>query len=208
MRIELWIFFITAFLIYNTYYDGKYTKLLKDNMKYIKIGIIGFGGLILYLFLKRHPGESHSLFKHAAAIIKYMPIDKNSKSLVSPFLDITNNSSFFSPQKVSNTNDVNGNISPAMQSNQGNNYNHYGGGSRGSSNNNFRKPIKRSVSETKKKYVASSQSWTCNHCKQQLDATYEIDHVIELQNGGTNDITNLVALCRNCHGKKTMMNRL
>jgi len=50
MRIELWIFFITAFLIYNTYYDGKYTKLLKDNMKYIKIGIIGFGGLILYLF--------------------------------------------------------------------------------------------------------------------------------------------------------------
>lgn len=208
MRIELWIFFITAFLIYNTYYDGKYTKLLKDNMKYIKIGIIGFGGLILYLFLKRHPGESHSLFKHAAEIIKYMPIDKNSKSLVSPFLDITNNSSFFSPQKVSNTNDVNGNISPAMQSNQGNNYNHYGGGGRGSSNNKFRKPIKRSVSETKKKYVASSQSWTCNHCKQQLDATYEIDHVIELQNGGTNDIANLVALCRNCHGKKTMMNRL
>jgi len=204
MRIELWILFITAFLIYNTYYDGKYTKLLKDNMKYIKIAIIGFGGIILYLFLKRHPGESHSLFKHAAEIIKYMPIDKNSKSLMSPFLDITTNSSFFSPQKIHNTYNRTENKSntthPMLRPRQiNNNY-----------NNAIKpvKPIKRSVSETKKKYVASSQSWTCNHCKQQLDATYEIDHIIELQNGGTNDITNLVALCRNCHGKKTMMNRL
>jgi hypothetical protein len=182
-------------------------------MKYIKISMIGFGGLILYLFLKRHPGESHSLFKHAAAIIKYMPIDKNSKSLMTPFLDITSNGSFFSPQMISNTSGVTGNNSsaaqPMIQPRTSNNYNHNGGRSNISNNGNVgMKPTKRSVSETKKKYVASSQSWTCNHCKQQLDATYEIDHIIELQNGGTNDITNLVALCRNCHGKKTMMNRL
>jgi hypothetical protein len=178
-------------------------------MKYIKIAMIGFGGLILYLFLKRHPGESHSLFKHAAAIIKYMPIDKNSKSLLNPFLDITTNGSFFSPQMNSNTSGASGNsssiVQPMIQPRKSNNY--YNGG-RNNINNNGMKPTKRSVSETKKKYVASSQNWTCNHCKQQLDATYEIDHIIELQNGGTNDITNLVALCRNCHGKKTMLNRL
>ena len=68
--------------------------------------------------------------------------------------------------------------------------------------------MKRNVSESKKKYVAANQKWRCGHCQQQLDATYEIDHVIELQNGGTNDISNLKALCRNCHGKKTMETRM
>lgn len=67
---------------------------------------------------------------------------------------------------------------------------------------------KRSVSETKKKYVASNQNWTCKHCDTQLDATFEVDHIIELQNGGSNETTNLVALCRNCHGKKSMLQRL
>ncbi len=68
--------------------------------------------------------------------------------------------------------------------------------------------VKRSVSETKKKYVASQQNWNCKHCKNQLDATFEVDHVIELQHGGDNNVNNLVALCRNCYGKKTMMTRL
>jgi 5-methylcytosine-specific restriction endonuclease McrA len=62
---------------------------------------------------------------------------------------------------------------------------------------------KRNVSETKKKYVASSQDWKCGNCHQQLDHTYEIDHRLRLQYGGSNDINNLVALCPNCHRKKT-----
>ena len=62
---------------------------------------------------------------------------------------------------------------------------------------------KRSVSETKKKYVASSQDWKCGQCKQQLDHTFEIDHKIRLEYGGGNDVQNLIALCRNCHGRKT-----
>ena len=41
-----------------------------------------------------------------------------------------------------------------------------------------------------------------------LDATYEIDHVVELQHGGTNHVDNLVALCRNCHGNKTLQSHL
>ena len=34
------------------------------------------------------------------------------------------------------------------------------------------------------------------------------DHVIPLYKGGTNDLTNLEALCRNCHGKKTFKDKM
>jgi hypothetical protein len=65
------------------------------------------------------------------------------------------------------------------------------------------KATKRSVSETKKKYVASCQDWKCGNCKSQLDHTFEIDHKVRLEYGGGNDVQNLIALCRNCHGRKT-----
>jgi hypothetical protein len=65
------------------------------------------------------------------------------------------------------------------------------------------KTTKRSVSETKKKFVASNQNWKCGECKNQLDHTFEIDHCLRLEYGGTNEVHNLIALCRNCHGKKT-----
>jgi len=67
---------------------------------------------------------------------------------------------------------------------------------------------KRSVSETKKKYIASQQNWKCNHCKEQLTAWFEVDHIQRLDQGGTNDVQNLVALCRNCHGEKTSMENI
>jgi 5-methylcytosine-specific restriction endonuclease McrA len=69
--------------------------------------------------------------------------------------------------------------------------------------NSGKNGTKRSVSETKKKYVASQQDWKCGHCEAQLDHTFEIDHRVRLEYGGGNDVQNLVALCRNCHGKKT-----
>jgi 5-methylcytosine-specific restriction endonuclease McrA len=62
----------------------------------------------------------------------------------------------------------------------------------------------RKVSDQLKKIVASQQRWNCRKCKNILDATYEVDHIIALEDGGNNDIQNLQALCRNCHGKKTM----
>jgi predicted HNH restriction endonuclease len=62
---------------------------------------------------------------------------------------------------------------------------------------------KRNVTEKTKKIIASNQHWKCFHCKSILDYTYEIDHIVPLCKGGTNDINNLQALCRNCHGKKT-----
>lgn len=66
----------------------------------------------------------------------------------------------------------------------------------------------RSVSSTKKKYVAAAQSWKCKHCNNQLDAWFEVDHSVRLADGGSNHISNLEALCRNCHGKKTTMENM
>lgn len=68
--------------------------------------------------------------------------------------------------------------------------------------------VKRSVSEARKRAVAAQQDWRCASCAEMLEATYEVDHVTELQDGGTNDIENLTALCRNCHGQKTLNQRL
>ena len=75
-------------------------------------------------------------------------------------------------------------------------------------NNNSQQNTKRSVSETKKKYVAAQQGWTCGDCKRQLPAWFEVDHRIRLDRGGTNEVNNLVALCRDCHGKKTSFENL
>ena len=119
-----------------------------------------------------------------------MPVDKGTTDLLTPFFDFTNarNSlnEMYNPS-ISMTNN-----SPQMKRmiNSGNN------------------TTKRSVSETKKKYVASQQGWKCADCKSVLDATFEVDHKIDLQYGGSNHVSNLSALCRNCHGKKGMMNKI
>ena len=74
--------------------------------------------------------------------------------------------------------------------------------------NNVIKNTSRNVNGTIKKYVASSQKWKCNNCNNLLDYSYEIDHIIPLYKDGSNNINNLQALCRNCHGKKTIIDRL
>jgi len=66
---------------------------------------------------------------------------------------------------------------------------------------------KRNVTPFQKKMVASNQQWKCNMCQKILDYTYEVDHKIPLFKGGNNHTDNLQALCRNCHGKKTAMDR-
>lgn len=175
MRYGIFIFLITSFFMYNTYYDNTVSMYIKKHIKYLKMAAIMFSGLSAYLFLRKHPNESKSMLQHGIGIIKYLPIDKHSKDLLTPILNFT-----------TERNDI---IRPTR-------------------NTSTFQQYKRSVSETKKKYVASSQNWMCKHCNEQLDATFEVDHIIELQNGGSNETTNLVALCRNCHGKKSMLQRL
>jgi hypothetical protein len=197
MKLELFVFGITAFLIFNTYYDGKYLKVFHSWQKEIKMSTFAFVGLSLYIFLKKNPGQTQSMLSHANDIIRYMPISRSSADMLSPFLDFANKKSLF--QEGDNFN-----LAQTHQPQQPQNAREAQMAARlmASGRNNA---TKRSVSETKKKFVAAQQSWKCGHCDRQLPAWYEVDHIVRLEHGGSNNVDNLVALCRDCHGKKTAM---
>lgn len=59
------------------------------------------------------------------------------------------------------------------------------------------------VGERLRKVVAANQRWQCAHCKELLPASFEIDHIIPVSQGGSSDVSNLAALCPNCHKEKT-----
>ena len=205
MKIELIIIAITIFFIVNTYSDGKYMKLVKSWKKYYQMAGIGFVGLSAYLFLKKYPNHSKSLLCHANGIIKYMPIDKESADLLQPLLNMTGGGAMAGA--MAGASGMGG--ASAMAGAGGNNVSYQEKRILNSGNSAVNgKNTKRSVSETKKKYVASQQGWNCGACKKQLPAWFEVDHKIRLDNGGTNNVDNLVALCRDCHGRKTAFENL
>ena len=74
MRADLLVLGITVFLIFNTYHDGKYTKMFHINKKYMQMALYGFVGLSLVLFIKKNPQGSKSMFSHANNIIKYIRV--------------------------------------------------------------------------------------------------------------------------------------
>ena len=188
MKFEAIVLAVTAFIIYNTYHDNYYTKKFTVGQKYIKMVSYGFIGISLYIFFKRKPKDKQTMVSLLTDIVKFMPIDKNSSNMffdlstigMKQYKDTGLNSQNLIPQhnRMMTSGSVPMNIGVT--------------------------PTKRSVSETKKKYVASNQHWKCNKCSSMLDATFEIDHIVDLQYGGSNEVSNLVALCRNCHGNKTM----
>lgn len=186
MRLEIFVLGITAFLIYNSYHDGKYTKMLLSFKKYYKMIFYALLGIGIYLLLKRNPSKGRDMLLYANNVVKFMPINKESFDMLSPIIDFTNTSSE-SGTFMENLNDISPMTRPSDRRMM----------------NSGKSSTKRCVSETKKKYVASSQDWKCGGCNNQLDHTFEIDHKLRLEYGGTNDVNNLVALCRNCHGKKT-----
>jgi hypothetical protein len=197
MRIEIFIFGITGFLLYNAYYDGKYTKMLLAYKKYYKMALIGFLALCFYIMIKRNPLQTKNMLLYTNNMIKYMPIDKSSMDMISPIFDLsTGNRSFMENFNSEFTGLQNPGYDPALIAQQQRNM------------LSGPKPVKRSVSETKKKYVASMQDWKCGQCKKKLTHTFEVDHKIRLEHGGGNDVTNLVALCRECHGEKTAMENM
>jgi len=193
MRLELVIFLIAGILIANTYTDGKYLKQLTSYKKYYKMMGIAFGALMLYLLLKKNPLRAQQILSTTNDYIKYLPIDRNTSNMISPILDFTSRQNFTEDQ-------YNYPVIPMP------NNNHTVAENR--LLNSGKKATKRSVSETKKKYVASSQNGKCGDCQKQLNAWFEVDHKIRLEYGGSNHIDNLVALCRECHGKKTTIENL
>jgi hypothetical protein len=195
MRLELYIFAIAAFLIFNAYHDGKYTKVLLAYKKYYKMAFIGFIALCFYIMIKRNPSQTKNMLLYTNNMIKYMPIDKSSMDMISPIFDLSTKTGGF--MEGFNT-----------ELNPGYNYNPTIVGQQQRNLGQHLKPVKRSVSETKKKYVASIQDWKCGQCNKKLSHTFEVDHKIRLEHGGGNDVTNLVALCRECHGEKTAMENM
>lgn len=194
MRIELIIILITAFILFNIYNDGKYSKWYIVWKKQIQMGLVALVGISLYLVVKRNPSQCKHILHHANNVIKYMPIDKSSMSIISPILDFT------STNKMPFLDEMNHGVNPGVPPSQmpeQQQHPQYGG-----------KATKRSVSETKKKYVASMQNWKCGECSAQLNAWFEVDHRTRLEYGGSNEVNNLVALCRECHGKKTAMENM
>ena len=193
MRIELLILLAAGLLMANVYTDGKLLKKAFSFKKYYKMAGIAFGALMLYVLFKKNPLRAQQMISTTNDYIKYLPLDRNTSNMISPILDFTTKQNF-------NNDQYNYPVIP-MPNNQ-----------ETVAENRIiqsgKKATKRSVSETKKKYVASSQNWKCGECQKQLNAWFEVDHKIRLEYGGSNHIDNLVALCRECHGKKTTIENL
>jgi 5-methylcytosine-specific restriction endonuclease McrA len=190
MRLEIFVLGLTAFFIYNAYHDGKYTKMLLTFKKYYKMVFFSIIGISIYLLLKRNPSQGRNMLLYANNCVKFMPIDKSTVDMLTPIFDFTSKDDRSFMESLND-------IEPSKYTSSERKMLHSG-----------KNGTKRSVSETKKKYVASQQDWKCGDCENSLDHTFEIDHKIRLEYGGGNDVQNLIALCRNCHGKKTAMENM
>jgi hypothetical protein len=168
MKRELFLLLGTWLYISDTWYDGYYTSQLKHYKKHAKIAGTVFVAYSLYSFIYKHPMESSSLLTQFYGVLKFLPIDSQTKSMLS----------MYNPAPREDRILASGDSST------------------------------RCVSGTKKKWVAANQGWKCNICNGQLNAWFEVDHITRLADGGTNEVSNLVALCRNCHGEKTTLENL
>jgi 5-methylcytosine-specific restriction endonuclease McrA len=212
MRIELWLLLIAAIWIANIYTEGKYVNTLWKYKKYYHIGGVVIGTMFVYYLIRKNPMSTSSILSATNEYIRHLPLDKNSASLISPILDFTKRQNLYRGGAVAASRfPVVHFPPPAQQQPQYVQVNQSidGGGVRNSKIlSSGRNSNKRSVSETKKKFVASRQNWRCGKCDKQLSAWFEVDHKIRLEYGGDNHIDNLVALCRECHGEKTAMENL
>ena len=192
MRVELWLILINGAILFHMYTDGKYTKNLMMYKKYYQMAGVVFGAFVLYILLKKNPANARNILVTSNEYLKYLPVDKNTSSMLSPILDFTSKHSFQNGGGEHEVVQI-----PNGQTRYAERMMHSG-----------KKSTKRSVSETKKKFVASRQNWKCGECNEQLNAWFEVDHKIRLEYGGSNHVDNLVALCRECHGKKTTIENL
>ena len=62
----------------------------------------------------------------------------------------------------------------------------------------------RKMSRKYRWHVAWTQHYKCRHCSNLLHPkAFDIDHIVELSQGGTDTVDNLQALCVQCHAIKT-----
>lgn len=61
----------------------------------------------------------------------------------------------------------------------------------------------RKLTGAQKKIVAAQQEWRCAACACVLPASYHVDHVVPLWDGGADTVDACQALCGTCHADKT-----
>jgi 5-methylcytosine-specific restriction endonuclease McrA len=70
-------------------------------------------------------------------------------------------------------------------------------------------PRRQKINQNKRIKIAASQKWRCNHCNMLFnEGGWDINHKLRVALGGTNNIENLEALCKNCHGIVTSNERI
>lgn len=204
MNIDVLFFIVVALVAFNMYHGNKYTKLLFQYRRQWRILCFVGGALLVYIMFKKNPERARNM------LLSYMgrndwarmvPVQRNTFEKFGTMFDLTQHPQLgggvlneshggnLDAQFIAHTATMNQLQSTAASSAE-------------------KRHKKRVVSETKKKYVASNQNWKCGKCGEQLKHTFEVDHRVRLDQGGTNDVANLVALCRECHGFKTSMENM
>jgi hypothetical protein len=206
MRLEWWLLLGTGLVMANIYTEGTLLKHALSYKKYYQMAGVAFGAMILYWLMRKNPLHAQQILASSNEYLKYLPVDRTTSSMLNPILDFTS--------KYSGQSRLLGSPYSEEDSLPILNVSRLGGGGRAQQvaeqkiTSSGTKGTKRSVSETKKKWVAAKQSWKCGNCHKQLPPWFEVDHKIRLEHGGSNHVDNLVALCRDCHGEKTAIENL
>lgn len=205
MRFELLFFTAVAFIAWNMYYGNRFTKYLYQHKRQAKVAVFLIGALILYLLFKKDPQRAKSMmlaYMGRNDWARMIPIKQNTFDKFGTMFDLTQY-----PQLGGGVlNEAHGGNLDAQFLAHQMTMNQMSASAASATSPHPTK--KRSVSETKKKYVASMQNWKCGKCGDQLKHTFEVDHRVRLDQGGNNDVSNLVALCRECHGFKTSLENM
>ena len=53
------------------------------------MAFIAFAGLCVYIYLKKSPQNSREFFANANGYIKYLPVDRQTTSILAPIIDFT-----------------------------------------------------------------------------------------------------------------------
>ena len=186
MKSGLLIFMVTLFFVVDAHEDGRYMAMLRSWKKYYKMGGIVLAGVSAYAFLRRNPEGTRGLLADASQLLRFVPMDRTTSALIGPLVG-----GLSGTQRAQKRVETSG--GPAAYA---------------LSVPSAPAPTRRSVSETKKKFVAAQQGWKCGGCQKTLSAWFEVDHQVRLDAGGSNHVSNLVAMCRECHGKKTALENM
>ena len=89
MRFEIILIIITGLIMANIYTEGKYFKQALTWKKYYQMAGVAIGALMIYWLMKKNPLQAQKMLSASNDYVKYLPVDKNASSILSPILDFT-----------------------------------------------------------------------------------------------------------------------